>query len=153
MKVTKETQLPTIGVKFIKFIVDNLYCSHSACCLHRCPIFFSDQQLNIYPQSLYCSFSTKYHRNNRTMLLGEALDNIPILISVYVVYAVRQQRIHVVSRNVYSLYCVVKSQLENKDELMAEDAAHLNQLFDSWTWQQGDHQSVFLLCSCGYTFQ
>ena len=26
---------------------------------------------------------------------------------------------------------------------MAEDAAHLNQLFDSWTWQQGDHQSVF----------
>ncbi len=63
----------------------------------------------------------------------------------YVVYAVRQQRIHVVSRNVYSLYCVVKSQLENKDELMAEDAAHLNQLFDSWTLQQGDHQSGFFI--------
>jgi hypothetical protein len=77
------------------------------------------------------------------MLLGKALDNIPILLSVYVVYAVRQQRIHIVSRNVNSLYCVVKSQLGNKDELMAEDVAHLNQLIDSWTWQQGDDQSGF----------
>jgi hypothetical protein len=41
------------------------------------------------------------------------------------------------------LYCVVKSQLENEDELMAKDAAHLNKLFDSWTWQQGDDQSGF----------
>jgi hypothetical protein len=77
------------------------------------------------------------------MLLGIALDNLPIMSSVYVVYAVRQQRIHIVSRNVNSLYCAVKSQLENKDELMAEDAANLNQLFDSWTWQQGDDQSGF----------
>jgi hypothetical protein len=42
-------------------------------------------------------------------------------------------------------YCVVKSQRENKDELMADDAAHLNQLFNSWTWQQGDDQSGFLM--------
>jgi hypothetical protein len=28
---------------------------------------------------------------------------------------------------------------------MAEDAAHLNQLFDNWTWQQGDDQSGFFM--------
>ena len=38
----------------------------------------------------------------------------------------------------------MKSQLENEDELMAEDATHLNQLFDSWTWQQSDDQSGFV---------
>ncbi len=27
---------------------------------------------------------------------------------------------------------------------MAEDATHLNQLFDSWTWQQSDDQSGFV---------
>ena len=37
----------------------------------------------------------------------------------------------------------MKSQLENEDELMSKDAAHLNKLFDSWTWQQGDDQSGF----------
>ena len=37
----------------------------------------------------------------------------------------------------------MKLQCENENELMAEDAAHLNQLFDSWTWQQGDDQSGF----------
>ena len=72
---------------------------------------------------------------------------------MYVVYAVRQQMIHIVSRNVNSLYCVVKSQCENEDELIAEDAAHLNELFVSWTWQQGDDQSVFLWSFCGYTSQ
>ena len=83
------------------------------------------------------------HRDNRTMLLVEALDNLPISLLAYVVYAVRQQRSHIVSRNVNSLYCVVKSQLENEFELMAEDAAHLNQLFDSLNWQHGDDQSGF----------
>ena len=72
------------------------------------------------------------------MLLSKALENIPFSLSVYVMYVVRQQRIHIVSTNVNSLYYVVKSQLENEDELMAEDAAHLNQQFDSWTWRQGD---------------
>ncbi len=63
--------------------------------------------------------------------------------SVYVVYAIRQQRIHLVSRNVNSHYCVVKSQREILHDLMAEDAALFNQLFNSWTWQQGDDQSGF----------
>jgi len=34
-------------------------------------------------------------------------------------------------------------QLEIECELMAVDSAHLNQLFNSWTWQQGDDQSGF----------
>ncbi len=65
------------------------------------------------------------------MLLAEALENLPFSSLVYVVYAVSQQRIHIVSRNVNLLYCVVKSQFENEAELMAEDAAHLKELFDS----------------------
>jgi hypothetical protein len=90
-------------------------------------------------------FTAKSHQKDRPMLLVEALENLPFSSSVFVVYAVSQQRIHIVSRNVNSLYCVVKSQLENEDELMAENAAHLNKLFDSWTWQQGDDQSVFFM--------
>jgi hypothetical protein len=77
------------------------------------------------------------------MSLTQALEHLPISSSVYVVYATRQQRIHIVSRSVNSLYCVVKSQLEIESELMADDSAHLNQLFNSWTWQQGDDQSGF----------
>jgi hypothetical protein len=78
------------------------------------------------------------------MSLTQALQQqLPISSSVYVVYATRQQRIHIVSRSVNSLYCVVKLQLEIESELMADDSAHLNQLFNSWTWQQGDDQSGF----------
>jgi hypothetical protein len=36
-------------------------------------------------------------------------------------------------------------QLEIECELMAVDSAHLNQLFNSWTWQQGNDQSGFLM--------
>jgi hypothetical protein len=79
------------------------------------------------------------------MSLTQALEHLPISSSVYVVYATRQQRIHIVSRSVNSLYCVVKSQLEIESELMADDSAHLNQLFNSWTWQQGDDQSGYLM--------
>ena len=60
------------------------------------------------------------------MNLSQALQHLPISSSVYVVYAIQQQRNHVVSRNVNSLYGVVKSQ-----QLMADDEAHLNQLFNS----------------------
>jgi hypothetical protein len=77
------------------------------------------------------------------MSLTQALQHLLLSSSVYVVYATRQQRIHIVSRRVNSLYCVVKLQLEIECELMAVDSAHLNQLFNSWTWQQGDDQSGF----------
>ena len=77
------------------------------------------------------------------MSLTQALQHLPLSSSVYVVYATTQQRIHIVSRSVNSLYCVVKSQLEFESELMAVDSAHLNQLFNSWTWQQGDDQDGF----------
>jgi hypothetical protein len=33
----------------------------------------------------------------------------------------------------------------DESELMAVDSAHLNQLFNSWTWQQGDDQDGFLM--------
>ena len=78
------------------------------------------------------------------MSLTQALQHFPLSSSVYVVYATRQQRIHIVSRSVNSLYCVVKSQLEIESELMAVDSAHLNQLFNSWTWQQGDDQKGWI---------
>ena len=76
--------------------------------------------------------STKYHRNNRTMLLAEALDNLPISSSAYVVYAVRQQRIHIVSKNVNSLYCVVKSQCENMARSSITNYRKYTCTYDSW---------------------
>jgi len=77
------------------------------------------------------------------MSLTQALQHLPLSSSVYVVYATRQQRIHIVSSSVNSLYCVVKSQLEFESELMAVDSAHLNQLFNSRTWLQGYDQDGF----------
>jgi hypothetical protein len=57
---------------------------------------------------------------------------------VYVVFAVDQERVYILSRSVNMLYHVLKSQLEDGiDEPLSND------FYKNWTWQHGDDQDGF----------
>jgi hypothetical protein len=57
---------------------------------------------------------------------------------VYVVYALDQERVYILSRSVNMLYYVLKSQLEDGSyEPLSND------FYKNWTWQKGDDQKGF----------
>ena len=80
------------------------------------------------------------HRQPTAKFYRKDLQKLSISSSVYEIYSTRQQKIQIVSRNVNSLFSVVKCQRDNGDV-----TEHLNQLFNSWTWQQGDDKIGFFM--------
>jgi hypothetical protein len=57
---------------------------------------------------------------------------------VYVVYAVDQKKVYILSRSVNMLYYVLKSQFED-----VSDAPLSNDFYKNWTWQRGDDHGGF----------
>jgi hypothetical protein len=57
---------------------------------------------------------------------------------VYVVFAVDQKRVYILSRSVNMLYHIVKDQLED-----GSDAPLSDEFYNNWTWQRGDDHGGF----------
>lgn len=78
--------------------------------------------------------------------MSDITDNLPVSTSVFVVFAIRQRTIHVVSRDVNSIYGYVKNQLDDwsMDDIVSDqDKSHFISLLESWTWETGDDQAGF----------
>ena len=68
----------------------------------------------------------------------QSIKKAPMSTSVYVVYAIDQRKIYVISRSVNMIYHVLKSQLEDGNV-----TSLLYSSYNSWTWQKGDDHGGF----------
>jgi hypothetical protein len=88
--------------------------------------------------TLDCGVSAPLDQGKMSQYFINSIEQPPKSSVVYVVYAVDQKRIYILSRSVNMMYYVLKSQLEDGSyEPLSND------FYKNWTWQKGDDQGGF----------
>ena len=84
-----------------------------------------------------CGVSATLNQGKMSYFIN-SIEQPPKSSVVYVVYAVDQKRIYILSRSVNMMYYVLKSQMKEGD-----NSQLLDKIYNNWTWQKGDDMGGF----------